>query len=291
LTPAALESAIQKQAPHREEQKLLVLNYPCNPTGQSYSPLQLKALATIARKHSLVILSDEIYALLSYRNHEHHSIAEYYPEGALVTGGLSKDRSAGGFRLGVMLLPTQETNLKGAILAIAAATWSTVAAPIQYAAVEAYRPTPEILQYIRDCTAIHELVTTSVHRRLVAQEIRCPTPEGAFYLFPDWNRDRDSLRRRGVATSSALADTLLREWNVASLPGADFGMPAENLCIRIATVDYDGAKALKQFTANRQKAWADPDRFANAVAPQLIAACDQLTRFTEVIRQGEQLCR
>jgi aspartate/methionine/tyrosine aminotransferase len=84
----------------------------------------LKELAGIARKHKVVVLSDEIYALLTYRGHEHHSIAEYYPEGTLVTGGLSKDRSAGGFRVGVIILPPKEHELRDAMLTIASNIWS-----------------------------------------------------------------------------------------------------------------------------------------------------------------------
>ena len=284
LTPEALETAIQEFTPSHQQQKLLILNYPCNPTSRIYSAAQLKAIANTARKHNIVIIADEIYALLSYQEHEHHSIAEYYPEGTLVTGGLSKDRSAGGFRVGVMLLPENEVELKNAILAVASNTWSCVAAPIQYAALEAYRLKPEIVQYINDCTAIHEIVTMNMYRRITNSRISCPSPQGAFYLFPNWNSDREALVGKGIATSTKIADLLLREWNIASLPGTDFGMLHSDLSIRIAIVDYDGVNALKQFRTDRRKAWEDSDLFVNEIAPQLVAACNRLGSFTESIR-------
>ncbi|MHA2163844.1 MAG: pyridoxal phosphate-dependent aminotransferase [Candidatus Thorarchaeota archaeon] len=284
LTPEALVTAIQEFTPSHQQQKLLILNYPCNPTGHSYSAAQLKSLAIAARKHNITIIADEIYALLSYQEHEHHSIAEYYPEGTLVTGGLSKDRSAGGFRVGVMLLPEGETKLKSAILAIASNTWSCVAAPIQYAALEAYRLKPEIVQYINDCTAIHELVTMNIYRSITKNRIFCPSPQGAFYLFPNWNNDREALVGKGIATSTELVEMLLREWNIASLPGADFGMSPSDLSIRIAIVDYDGVNALKQFRADKRKALEESDLFVNEIAPQVVAACSRLGSFTESIR-------
>jgi aspartate/methionine/tyrosine aminotransferase len=97
---------------------------------------------------------------------------------------------------------------------IAGATWSTVAAPIQYAAVTAYRPTAEIIQYIKDCTAIHEIITMSVYRRLAAHDIRCPSPEGAFYLFPE----------APTADDLSFVQALLAE-GILAVPGSGFGTP------------------------------------------------------------------
>jgi len=283
LTPQALEEALRRHAPDQEKQKILVLNYPCNPTGHSFSAGQLKELAKVARENNVVILSDEIYALVSFRGQEHHSIAEFYPEGTIVTTGLSKDRSLGGFRVGVMLLPEGEQKLLSALLSLGSETWSCVSAPIQYAALEAYTTDPEMVGYIRDCAAIHELVTKYVHRRVREMGVRCPSPHGAFYLFPDWNEYGNRLRGRGVATSKDLAEELLKRWRVASLPGSAFGMPPDNLCIRIATVDYDGEAALKRFTEDRAGAEGDPEGFVASAAPRVAAACDQLERFTASI--------
>lgn len=284
LTTDGFEEALRKHNSNTQEQKLLVINYPNNPTGQSYTKSQLIELADVARRNNVVILSDEIYALLTFQNHEHHSIAEFYPEGTLVTGGLSKDRSAGGFRIGIIILPVKEKELLKSMLTIASNTWSCLAAPMQYASIEAYRPNPDISNYIKDGTAICEIVTKYIHRRLEDLEIRCLSPKGAFYLFPDWNSDRDNLASKGIKTSMDISEALLRDWSVATLPGSDFGMDPEELCIRIATVDYNGEAALEEYKKDSHNAIAYPDLFVNKIAPRLSTALEILEKFTKSFR-------
>jgi aspartate aminotransferase len=97
--------------------------------------------------------------------------------------------------------------------------------------------------------------------------------------MPDWNEHQNTLKGMGITTSKELAETLLKKWNVASLPGSEFGMPPENLCIRIATVDYDGENALETFRENRQHALTNPDTFVETIAPRLVAASKQLRKF------------
>jgi aspartate aminotransferase len=284
LTPRVLEQAIRNYEPNPTKQKILLLNYPCNPTGASFSAAQLKEIAIVAREHNMIILSDEIYGLINFEGHEHHSIAEFYPEGTIITGGMSKDRSLGGFRLGVILLPEEERSLKRAILSIGSETWSSVAAPIQYAALTAYQTDdPTLMEYMRDCTAIHATVTQYVHHRLEQAGIHCPAPQGAFYLFPDWNRYRETLEKMGIKTSIELSERLLKIWGIATLPGFEFGMDCTNLCIRIAAVDYDGELALKCFQDDRNMAKSRSEVFVTAVAPRIVQACDQFERFTNMI--------
>ncbi|MHA2272123.1 MAG: pyridoxal phosphate-dependent aminotransferase [Candidatus Hodarchaeales archaeon] len=282
LTPASLEETITKHEPTLTKQKILLLNYPCNPTGASYSAAQLKEIASVARDHNVVVLSDEIYGLISFQGQEHHSIAEFYPEGTIVTGGISKDRSLGGFRVGTMLLPEEAEPLKKTLLSIGSETWSCVAAPIQHAALAAYRTDePTIIDHIRDCTAIHRIITQYVHRRLEQAEVSCPPPQGAFYLFPDWNKYREVLEKEGIRTATELSERLLGVWNIATLPGIEFGMDPSNLCIRIATVDYDGEAALKRFQEDRNRGKSYAEEFVNSVAPRVVQTCDQFERFME----------
>jgi len=238
----------------------------------------------VARENNVIVLSDEIYALLTFKEHKHHSIAEYYPEGTLVTGGLSKDRSAGGFRVGVMILPSEEPDLLDSMLTIASNTWSCVASPIQHAAIEAYTPNQDITDYIRDCTAISEVITKHCHQLLQDSEIRCLAPAGAFYLFPDWDNYREKMERKGIQTSMDLSEALLRDWSVATLPGSDFGMTPEDLCIRLATVDYDGETALREYRENRQEAQEFPESLAKRVAPRLVDGILRLGLFTDSFR-------
>ncbi|MFQ5980845.1 MAG: pyridoxal phosphate-dependent aminotransferase [Candidatus Heimdallarchaeota archaeon] len=285
VNPEVLEQIITSNEPNSAQQKILLLNYPCNPTGASYSATQLREIASVAQEHKMVVLSDEIYGLTSFESQKHQSIAVFYPEGTIITGGISKDRSLGGFRVGVMLLPPEESELKRALLSIASETWSCVAAPIQHAAIAAYQTDDQgLMEYIHDCATIHSIITQYVHSRLEKIEVRCPAPQGAFYLFPDWNKNRAALEKIGIRTASDLSERLLRDWNLAALPGIEFGMDSTNLCIRIATVDYDGEFALKKFQEDRKMARKSSKAFIASVAPRIVQACDQFAKFTRTLQ-------
>jgi len=284
LSPNDLEIAFQEHTLKKGDQNILLLNYPNNPTGQTYNSEHLKDLASVAKDYNTIIISDEIYALISFNNKKHQSIAEFYPEGTIVTGGVSKDRSLGGFRLGVALLPNEEHKLLNSLISIGSETWSAASAPIQYAALEAYNIKSEITDYINDCTSIHQLVANYVHKRIETGNIKCPAPQGAFYLFPDWNQYSTELNSIGIKTSYGLAKALLERWNVATLPGSEFGMLNNDLCLRIANCDYDGSLVLRKFCENRNIAKKDTDAFVKSFAPRVAAACDQLVNFTKSIR-------
>jgi aspartate aminotransferase len=120
------------------KQPIVILNHPHNPTGAMYERPELEALADTCRKLGVVVIADEIYALTAFDARGFTSMGEVYPEGTIVTGGLSKDRSSGGYRLGVGVFPRGEARLLGNVLKIAGSTYSCVAAPIQHAAVTAY---------------------------------------------------------------------------------------------------------------------------------------------------------
>lgn len=243
LTPQMLEQFCAERD-HPERPLILVLNYPGNPSGTSYSDAQLQALAEVMRRYHMLVISDEIYGMLHHRG-EHRSLARYYPQGTLVTGGLSKWCGAGGWRLGVMHVPAAlAESLLPRLLGVASETWSCVAAPVQYAAAEAYRFGPEIQRYV----ARERQVLAGLGRRAAEQlngaGIRTALPEGGFYLFPDFELWREALAARGITTSEALCQQLLQEAGVALLPGTAFGMPAHQLVARLSYVNFDGAAAL-----------------------------------------------
>ena len=84
--------------------RIVVLNYPSNPTGRTYASEELRALADVARKHRVVLLSDEIYGKL-HHDGNHASIVPFCPEGTIFSGGLSKWCGAGGWHLGLFCDP------------------------------------------------------------------------------------------------------------------------------------------------------------------------------------------
>jgi len=240
LTPDQLE-ALCRTDPSRP--RIVILNYPGNPTGSTYSVSRLKELARVAREYRVVLLSDEIYGELHHKG-QHVSIARFYPEGTIVSGGLSKWCGAGGWRLGVFSIPSSLEWLQDAMAAAASETYTSTSAPIQYAAVRAFEGGLEIERYLWHSRRVLGALGRWSAARLAEAGISTARPQGAFYLFADFSEHRKRLRKRGITGSLELCTTLLDETGVAILPGSDFGRPPDELTARLAYVDFDGARAL-----------------------------------------------
>lgn len=245
LTPEKFE-ALCKSDPDRP--RVIVLNYPSNPTGGTLSAEQLAGLAAVARRYGCLVLSDEIYGELHHAG-EHVSIARFYPEGTILSSGLSKWCGAGGWRLGTFTFPKGLRWLLDAMAAVASETYTTTSAPIQYAAVHAFRGGMRIERYLALARKILAALGAACRKRLLAEGVDVLEPQGGFYLFPDFRAHAERLHARGVATSADFARRLLNEAGVAVLPGSDFGRSREELTLRLAYVDFDGAKALASLEA------------------------------------------
>jgi len=238
LTPDGLQAGIQAARAAGQSPGILVLNSPGNPTGVVYPPDLLAGLAQVARAEALTIISDEIYALTTYGDIPHISMAHHYPEGTVVTGGLSKHLSLGGWRLGVAILPFNDfgAELHQYMTAVAGAIWTTAAAPVQYAAVVAYSDDPEIDAYMETCTTIHGHITNYLYQTLHALGVPCPRSGGGFYVYPSFAPWRQALaQKHNVHTSQQLANFLLDEEHMATLPGSDFGADPQDLTLRLST--------------------------------------------------------
>ena len=120
----------------------LILNYPNNPTGVTYTRDELSDLAAVARERNLLVISDEIYAMTHFSG-DHVSIATYYPEGTIISTGLSKWCGAGGWRLGIAAFPLDCAELLRFVAILASETFTSVSAPIQFAAIRAYEELDE----------------------------------------------------------------------------------------------------------------------------------------------------
>lgn len=240
LLPEELDRECRKD-PGRP--RVVILNYPSNPTGQTYSHTQLEELAEVARKYGVILLSDEIYGELDFDG-DHVSIARYYPEGTIVSSGLSKWCGAGGWRLGTFTFPPQLRWLLEAMAVVCSETFTSTSAPIQYAAVRAFEGGYELEDYLFHSRRVLRALGRVITYRLRDAGVFVPMPAGAFYVFPDFSALRETLTRRGIYTSRQLCARALDETGVAFLPGEDFGRPPEELTARIAFVDFDGARAL-----------------------------------------------
>ncbi len=240
LTPDELEKLCQKDP---TKPRIVILNYPNNPTGCSYTDNELKELADVARKYHVILLSDEIYGELDFEG-RHVSIARHYPEGTIISSGLSKWCGAGGWRLGTFAFPAALDWLLEGMAAVSSETFTATSAPIQYAAVRAFRGGTRIEEYLKQSRRILKAIVERACTQLNSKGAIVAPPQGAFYIFPDFSPLKEKLAARGIRTSTEMCEKILAETGVAILPGSAFGRPEHELTCRIALVDFDGAKAL-----------------------------------------------
>lgn len=237
LTPQALTEAFSRARFEGANPRILIVNSPSNPTGSMFSREDVQALTNWSREHGITIISDEIYAELAHGWRAHVSPAQFYPEGCITTGGLSKAFSAGGWRLGYAALPggAAGKQLMTSLRALASEIWSSPTTPVQEAAAVAYTFNHELESYVKASARIHAYATSRLYETLIKAGALCPRPAGGFYLYPDFAPWRDALLSRGVSTSEQLAHYLLDQWDIAALPGTAFGEQPQALRLRLAT--------------------------------------------------------
>ena len=181
------------------------MNSPNNPSGTVCKNLQ--EIAEVAKKHKLIILSDEIYSQLTFNN-QYKSISNFYPEGTIVSTGLSKWCGAGGWRLGFFAIPNQLKELKNSLKILCSESFTSVSAPIQYAAVEAYKG--DHSAYLNAVKKILSFTGNYVYENLKSNVINITKPEGGFYLFPEFTNAKFS-------SSSEMCKDILNKTGVALL--------------------------------------------------------------------------
>ena len=211
LTPEMLEKAILEQG---DKLKAVILNYPANPTGITYSREQLEALATVLRKYEIFVVCDEVYSELTYTGENHVSLGTMLRDQAIIINGLSKSHAMTGWRLGFIFAPANFTAqlIKSHQYLVTAA--NTMA---QHAAVEALTAgkndaEPMKKEYIQRRDYIIDKMTD-----LGFEIIK---PDGAFYIFAKipagYNQD-----------SFAFLKDFAQKKAVAFIPGAAFGQYGE----------------------------------------------------------------
>ena len=209
LKPEKLAAAITPKS------RVIMLNFPTNPTGACASREDLEGIAKLAIEHDLIVLSDEIYSELRYDDEPHVSIASLpgMRERTILMHGFSKAFAMTGFRLGYACAPKPFIE---AMMKIH--QYSMLCAPImsQNAAIEALENGTPAMEKMRD--AYHQRRDFLV-RRLNEIGLDCHSPGGAFYVFPD-------IRSTGL-TSKEFAMKLLEEESVACVPGGAFGASGE----------------------------------------------------------------
>lgn len=211
LTPDMLEAAILEQG---DKLKAVILNYPANPTGVTYSRHQIKAFAQVLEKYPIFVLSDEVYAELNYTEDSHVSIAEYLPEQTILIQSLSKSHAMTGWRIGMICSSTmiiRQLIKSHQYLVTAAST------PMQFGAIEALKNGKDDALPMRDEYRVRRDYIIDKMTELGYHIIK---PDGAFYIFAkipaDYNQD-----------SFAFLQDFARKKAVAMIPGAAFGKYGE----------------------------------------------------------------
>ena len=263
-TAKEIEKTILK---NKDKNYLLFLNSPNNPSGQICN--NLKEISFIAKKYNILILSDEIYSELSF-NKGFKSISEFYPEKTIISNGLSKWCGAGGWRLGYFIIPEALTELKNSIKNLASETFSSVSAPIQYAAIAAYNNNHN--EYINDSRSILKAVGEYVFENLKSNTIIMNKPQGGFYLMPEFLIEKFS-------TSEEMCSNILKETGVTLLPGSDFGFSKERMIVRLSFTDFNGG----EFMQNIKKTKKIDINSISKFAPKIIEGTKKLKLWSELI--------
>lgn len=260
----------------------IILNYPNNPTGLTIPEEELQAIAKVCQEENILIISDEIYGLLSFDGN-YRSISKYAPEHTAVTTGLSKYMSLGGWRLGVGLVPKAIKGLHPLLCNIASETWSCVASPVQEAAMSVYEGHDDIEQYIIDSRAVHEYVNTYIAKGLRTAGLECTLPQGGFYNFPSFNAFKEQIHGLGVKTSRDLSSYLLEHYGIASIYGKACGAPRGELWLRLSGCDYNGADVLAAYQAGEVL----DDTFIAKHTPNIKAAAETFSTFIHDMESGK----
>jgi len=261
-TALEIEETILKD---KNKNYLLFLNSPNNPSGQICE--NLKEIASIAEKYNLIILSDEIYSELSFKDN-YQSISSFCPEKTIISTGLSKWCGAGGWRLGYFLVPDSLSEIKDMINVLASETFSAVSAPIQYAAIKAYEN--DHSEYINKSRNILYAVGNYVYENLKSNKVLINKPQGGFYLMPEFLNKKFN-------SSSEMCDSILNDTGVALLPGNDFGFDQKKMLARLSFTDFDGQEFMSKIEDNQK---IDNDHIVN-FAPKIIEGVDKLKKWSE----------
>jgi len=237
---------------------LLFINSPNNPSGTVCKNLQ--EIAEIAKKYRLIILSDEIYSQLTFDD-QYKSISNFYPEGTIVSTGLSKWCGAGGWRLGFFAIPDQLKVLKNSLKILSSESFTSVSAPIQYAAIEAYKG--DHSAYLNNVRKILSFAGNYVYENLKSNTINVTKPEGGFYLFPEFTNTKFS-------SSSEMCKDILNKTGVVLLPGSDFGLDSNKMIARLSYTDFDGSNFLKNTSGSKNLDKVDLEKYAPNIVEGVI---------------------
>jgi len=241
-----LVTVAQLEAARTSKTKVLLFVSPSNPTGSVYSPDATKAIGEWALAHGIWVITDEIYQNLVYDGITAVSIVEAVPalaDTTILVNGVAKTYAMTGWRLGWMIGPADAIKAAGNLQSHLSSNVSNIS---QRAAIAALTGPQDSVLAMRD--AFDRRRKAIVAGLNAIDGIHCPTPQGAFYVYPDVT---GLMARLGIATSLELADYILEKAEVAVVPGEAFG-PSGFIRLSYAL----GDEALAEGVARLQKLFA-----------------------------------
>lgn len=237
----------QLEAARTDKTKVLLLCSPSNPTGAVYPPEQIKAIGQWAVEHGIWVISDDIYQQLVYDGATAASLPALVPEAAqttIIVSGVAKTFAMTGWRLGWLIGPTDITK---AVANLQSHLTSNVANISQRAALAALTGPMEPVAEMRAAFDRRRKRTVELLNSIPG--FACPTPQGAFYAYPDVRQVLGkTIRGRTANTSMELAELILEEAEVAVVPGEAFG-PSGYLRLSYATSDANIEEGIARIAA------------------------------------------
>ena len=250
---------------NKEKNYLLILNSPNNPSGQVCK--NIKDISEIIKKYKIIVLSDEIYSELTF-NESYESISNFCSEKVIISNGLSKWCGAGGWRLGYFVIPNELNKLKNSMKVLASETFSAVSAPIQFAAISAFKDDHK--NYILKSNKILKAIGEYVYNNLKSNNVIMNKPMGGFYLMPEFSYKKFN-------TSAEMCADLLNKKDVAILPGSDFGFSVEKMISRLSYTDFDG----KNFMSNVNIDTKIDEDLIKKFAPKIVEGTKRIKDWVE----------
>ena len=261
-TAQDIEEVVSK---NKETNYLLFLNSPNNPSGLICN--NLEEISSIVKKYNILILSDEIYSELTFES-SFKSISNFCPEKTIISDGLSKWCAAGGWRLGYFVIPKNLNLLMEKIKVLASETFSSVSAPIQYAAITAYNSDQS--EYLKKARTILKGVGNYIYEILKSNNTIVNKPDGGFYLMPEFVN-------KNFSNSCEMCNDILVKTGVALLPGTDFGLPPEKMIARLSFTDFDGKKFMQNLKNNTKV----NENLLQKFAPKIVEGTKRLKGWVE----------
>lgn len=227
-----LESILQE---YENTPKMILLNYPNNPTGTCYKNQDLENMATLLRKYQCLVFADEIYVNLVYRDNQ-KSIAHYLPELTLRGSSVSKDYACGGYRVGWCAFPSQQYDFFEKCRNYASRVYSCAPVPIQYATADLLANKIVCTTYVEKLKLLFQFVIKEVMDILIPTRLKFPYPCASWYVYIDFSNYRDEFAELDIHDSIALSMYFMKKHNIVTVAAAHFR--DSSFALRFSLVDF-----------------------------------------------------